>query len=100
MLAQKPETITLLDIYRACEPYPSQGLFRFHDSPSPDCPVGRQIEQLLEDPLQKAQMAMEARLASVSMKDLAEKADFSILQQEENPLPDSEGSNRAPSYRS
>ena len=62
--------ITLLDVYRAVEPVESGELFRVHESPNPECPVGRNIEGLLEGRLDAVQRAMERELASQSLADL------------------------------
>ena len=45
-------------------------LFRFHEAPNPDCPVGRNIHALLDDKLKAIQNAMEAEMKKYTLLDL------------------------------
>ena len=67
-LATTAENISLRDIYRAVEPEPSHGLAHF--APNTKCPVGAKIEAILHTTFVKAQAAMEAELARVSLADV------------------------------
>lgn len=67
-LAREPEDITLLDVFCAVEDH--DGLFRFHDNPNPECPVGRNIHDVLGERLAAADAALEAQLASTTLRDL------------------------------
>ena len=67
-LATAAEKISLRDIYRAVEPEPSHGLAHF--APNTKCPVGAKIEAILHTTFVKAQAAMEAELARVSLADV------------------------------
>jgi Rrf2 family protein len=68
---QKPlSEITLLDVYRAVDVVEEGELFQFHKNPNPNCPVGANIEAVLELILVRAQDAMEGILAEVTMEDL------------------------------
>ena len=69
-LARKPESITLLDVFRAVEE--CDGLFRFHDNPNPECPVGRNVHAVLGKSLAAANDAMEAQLAATTLRDLVD----------------------------
>lgn len=69
-LRKEPDEITLLDVYRAVEVVEKDDLFRFHDHPNPDCPVGANIESVLRTSMVEAQAAMERTLAEVTMKQL------------------------------
>ena len=40
--------ITFFDVYEAIEPVEDGELFRFHEAPNPECPVGRNIHALLD----------------------------------------------------
>ena len=40
--------ITFLDVYKAVECAPDEELFRFHENPNQNCPVGRNIHRVLE----------------------------------------------------
>ncbi len=62
--------ITFLDIYKAVEPIEDGLLFRFHENPNPDCPVGRSIHALLDGKLQSIQEAMEDRMKGYTLEDI------------------------------
>lgn len=69
--AAKPlEEITFLDIYRAVECVENGELFHFHENPSMNCPVGKNIHSILDDKLLRVQEAMEKELASITLEDL------------------------------
>ena len=74
-LAGKPEDITLLDVYTAVESVEEGQLFHFHENPNPQCPVGRNIHNILDDRLKKIQEAMEAQMRSVTIRDVMEDAE-------------------------
>lgn len=69
-VAKPLSEITFLDIYYAVECSPNGNLFHFHENPSPDCPVGRNIHHILDDKLLRVQNAMEKELASITLADL------------------------------
>ena len=62
--------ITLLDVYRAVDVVEEEKLFHFHEKPNPDCPIGANIQLVLEVILVQAQEAMEKVLNSVTMEQL------------------------------
>ena len=62
--------ITFLDIYNAVECVENGELFHFHENPSVDCPVGRNIHMILDDKLLRVQQAMEKELASITLEDI------------------------------
>ncbi|MBW5447221.1 transcriptional regulator [Cohnella sp. CFH 77786] len=62
--------VTLLDVYRAVEVVEDGELFHIHEQPNPDCPVGANIQAVLELILRRAQNAMEAVLADITMNEL------------------------------
>lgn len=68
--ARPLDQITLLDVYRAVEPVEEGELFHVHESPNPECPVGRNIEGLLAGRLEAAQRAMEQELAAHTLAEL------------------------------
>lgn len=61
--------ITLLDVYNAVESVDGS-LFSIHESPNPNCPVGKVIKPALERRLGQAQQALESDLASTTLADL------------------------------
>lgn len=72
-LLKDPDQITLLDIYRAVNVTEENQLFRIHENPNIRCPVGRNIEEVLQAELREAQSAMEQRLAQTTLGHLIEK---------------------------
>lgn len=62
--------ITLLDVYKAVEVVEEGELFQFQENPNPDCPVGSNIQGVLELILISAQEAMEQVLKEVTMEEL------------------------------
>ena len=70
-LAHDPAKTTLLDIYKALE---CRGVFSLHrQPPSPDCPVGVNIETVLGDVLQEVDSAVEQVLAQISINDVVQR---------------------------
>ena len=69
-LAKPLGEITFLDIYRAVECIDNGDLFHFHENPNPECPVGGNIHNILDDKLQRVQSAMERELASITLEDV------------------------------
>nr|MCR5847515.1 Rrf2 family transcriptional regulator [Lachnospiraceae bacterium] len=69
-LTKELSEISFYDVYQAIEPLEGDDLFRFHDAPNPQCPVGRNIHALLDDKLQKIQEAMESEMKKYTLLDL------------------------------
>ncbi|MEK4713872.1 Rrf2 family transcriptional regulator [Sporosarcina sp. FSL K6-5500] len=69
-LQKSLKDITLLDVYRAVEVVEEGELFQFHEKPNPNCPVGANIEAVLELILLRAQEAMESVLHEITMEEL------------------------------
>ncbi|PEA52853.1 transcriptional regulator [Bacillus pseudomycoides] len=69
-LAKELREITLLDVYRAVDVVEEEKLFHFHENPNPDCPVGANIQAVLEVILVQAQEALEFVLESITMETL------------------------------
>lgn len=64
--------ITFLDIYRAVECVEENQLFHFHENPNVNCPVGRNIHNVLDDKLKRVQDAMERELQAITLADVKE----------------------------
>ena len=62
--------ITFYDVYLAIEPVENGDLFHFHESPNPECPVGRNIHSLLDEKLKAIQGAMENEMRNYTLLDL------------------------------
>lgn len=63
--------ISFYDVYEAIEPVENGDLFSFHTSPNPQCPVGSNIHNLLDDKLKAIQLAMEAEMKKYTIEDLS-----------------------------
>ena len=69
-IAKPLSDITLLDIYHAVECVENGTLFHFHENPNPQCPVGRNIHNVLDQRLDQIQSAMEQEMAGITMQDI------------------------------
>ncbi|MGH9899145.1 MAG: Rrf2 family transcriptional regulator [Pyrinomonadaceae bacterium] len=67
-LARRPSHISLLDVYRAVEDAKAFGLH--HRPPNRRCPIGREIETVLEDVLDRVDLAVESTLARTTIADV------------------------------
>ena len=76
-LVKSVEDITMLDIYKAVGSVEDGQLFQIHENPNPMCPVGANIQDVVNVALISAQDAMEGVLQKITLaditKDLAEK---------------------------
>ena len=67
-LANDPDRITLLDVYRAVE---TAGVFSLHPKrPDRDCPVGSSIGPVLEEVRTEIDSAIEHVLAGITIRDV------------------------------
>ncbi len=62
--------ITFLDVYHAVECIEENTLFHFHENPNPNCPVGKNIHNILDDKLERVQKAMERELEAITLADV------------------------------
>jgi Rrf2 family protein len=62
--------VNLLDVYRAVEVVEEGQLFHIHEEPNPDCPIGANIQVVLQLILNRAQDAMEKILSDITMEEL------------------------------
>ncbi len=69
-LLKSPDEISLLDVYKAIEPLEHDTLFSFHKKPNPNCPVGHNIHNLLDNRLLSVQKAMEEKLGNMKLSDI------------------------------
>ena len=69
-LTRELKDISFYDVYQAIEPVEDGDLFRFHENPSPQCPVGRNIHALLDDKLKAIQESMETEMKKYTLADL------------------------------
>ena len=67
-LARPASDVTLLEVFQAVE---ARELFAMHNAqPNPQCPVGRNIQAVLEKTTGAAQRALEAELAGRTVADI------------------------------
>ncbi len=69
-LARPVEAITFFDVYKAVESIGGTGLFRFHESPNPLCPVGRNIHEAMGAKLDRIQKSMEDEMQKITVADV------------------------------
>ena len=81
-LAKPLVEITLLDVFNAVESIENQQLFSFHDQPNPNCPVGRNMHQVLDNRLEEIQKAMELKMKSINLEDIVKDTQPFIEKQE------------------
>ena len=62
--------ITMLDIYNAVECVEDGELFHFHENPNTNCPVGRNIHNVLDEKLERVLRAMEMEMQGITMDDI------------------------------
>ncbi len=74
--------ITFYDVYEAIGAVENGDLFHFHESPNPECPVGRNIHALLDSKLKTIQSALENELKRYTILDL--RTGMTELLEEEN----------------
>ena len=72
------EEITMLDVYRAVDCIERDSLFHFHENPNPECPVGRNIHNVLDGKLVRVQKAMEDEMQSITMAEIIQGMDMLI----------------------
>ena len=65
-LKRSPEEITMLDIFRAVES--DQELFHLNDHANPNCPVGKQVNKILEKNLVEVKRNFENDLNKITLK--------------------------------
>ena len=71
ILAMPPETISLLDVYKAVVPKSNVCPFRLHETPNSLCFVGENIHDALEMPLAKVRQAVQDSLGTTTIADIA-----------------------------
>ncbi|MCC8111309.1 MAG: Rrf2 family transcriptional regulator [Ruminococcus sp.] len=81
-IAKPLEEITFLDVYHAIDCVEDGKLFHFHENPNPNCLVGRNIHQVLDDKLQQIQYAMESEMQKITIADVVQKTKDCIYKSE------------------
>ena len=70
VLSCPPEEISLYRVWNCVEPEGLAKMIGIHQSPSPFCPVGRNIKAVLEDSYTKLRSDLEESLRAISLKDI------------------------------
>ena len=68
ILTKSSEEITLLDVFHAVEV--DEDLFHFHEHPNPNCPVGKEIHNILGSRLNDIKKTVERELDSFTLQSL------------------------------
>lgn len=82
-LAKPLAEISLYDVYAATGCVEAAGLFRFHENPNADCPVGRNIHKVMDNRLSAIQAAMEDAMKQMPLSDVVADARRAIAQEAE-----------------
>ncbi|MCD8015404.1 MAG: Rrf2 family transcriptional regulator [Lachnospiraceae bacterium] len=86
-LAKEPEDITLWDIYQAVETNDVDEIFKIHETDS-DCPVGKNIYQILYPHMLSAVDAMKASMEQVTLETLLNELKGLLSDMQQNGKPD------------
>ena len=78
-LAKGLADITFFDVYKALKCVGDEGLFRFHEHPNVNCPVGRNIHRALDARLAGVQDAMEDAMKRITLDDVVKDTQNAIL---------------------
>ena len=77
MLAKKPPTISLLEIYRAVSPVEIFALHR--QKPNPNCPVGKNIEAVLSRLQAEIGEVVEEKLGRQTLQDIIDSVGINCI---------------------
>lgn len=69
-IAKALDEITFLDVYRAVDCVEENTLFHFHENPNQNCPVGKNIHNILDNKLVRVQSAMEQELQAITLAEM------------------------------
>lgn len=76
VLARPADKITLLDIFKAVER--EEALFRFHENPNMQCPIGRSIHSVMDAKLENVRSAMETEMSKITLSQLVKETKKNI----------------------
>jgi DNA-binding IscR family transcriptional regulator len=68
-LTRPADRISLLDVYRAVNA--PESVLKIHQKPNPTCPLGANIQSVLDEVFTQAQLALESKLALLNLTDIA-----------------------------
>ena len=81
-IARPADEINFLDIYNAVECVENGELFHFHEKPNHECPVGRNIHNVLDDKLERVQNALENELKKITLADILKETQYYIKKEQ------------------
>lgn len=82
-IAKPLEEISFRDIYFAVECIDNGELFHFHENSNHDCPVGRNIHNILDSKLEQVQKALENELQKITLADVIKDTRYYIDKENE-----------------
>lgn len=77
-IAKPIDEISFLDIYNAVECVNNGELFHFHENPNRQCPVGRNIHNVLDNKLFQIQKALENEMKKITIADVINETKYFI----------------------
>lgn len=80
-IAKELDEISFFDIYNAVECVENGELFHFHENPNSNCPVGRNIHNVLDTKLEQVQNALESELKKITLKDVIQDTRYYIAKE-------------------
>ena len=80
-LAKDLGDITFYDVYKAVDCISDKGLFHFHENPSMNCPVGKNIHKAVDGQLLRVQSAMEDQMKKISLAEIVQDTQREILKE-------------------
>ena len=80
-IAKELDEISFLDIYHAVDCIEKGRLFHFHENPNSNCPVGRNIHNVLDSKLEQVQSALEDELKKITLADVMKDTQYYIAKE-------------------
>ena len=71
-LLKEAKDISMYEVYMAVSCIKKEGLFNLHNNPNPECPVGKNIKNTLDERFYQIQKVMEDKMKSISLKDIVD----------------------------
>lgn len=69
-LNRDPENLTIWEVYHALEPDGLEHFIGFHPNPSDKCPVGKQIQTVLQKPYEEIGAAVKDTMEKITLQQL------------------------------
>lgn len=72
-LIHDPKTLTLFDIFSAVDPSSLDELIGVHQHPEKECPIGKNINTILEEPYQDIANTLRDTMSKITLESLVNK---------------------------